>query len=137
MAKAKKRATPKVPYAFARKVMHSRVALLEACAGDTRPTTSSARSRSAADRREGGAAREAHEEEGQEDDASAHQADIEVELEVWLLVLGPGERDVGQEPGDALVDHVGLKPQGQQAVPEAPQAVAVDWTLLGGRRGPH
>ena len=34
MAKAKKRATPKVPYAFARKVMHSRDALLEACAGD-------------------------------------------------------------------------------------------------------
>ena len=80
---------------------------------------------------------EADEEEGQEDDAGAHQADIEVELEVGLLVLGPGERDVGQEPRDALVDHVGLEPQGQEAVPEAPQAVTVDWTLLWRWSGPH
>ena len=80
---------------------------------------------------------EADEEEGQEHDAGAHQADVEIELEVRLLVLGPGQSDVGQEPRDALVDHVGLEPEGEEAVPEAPQAVAVDWTLLGRRRGPH
>ena len=80
---------------------------------------------------------EADEEEGQENDACAHQAEIEVELEVGLLVLGPGERDVGQEPRDALVDHVGLEPEGQEPVPEAPQAVTVDWTLLGRWRSPH
>ena len=80
---------------------------------------------------------EADEEEWQEHDSGAHQADVEVELEVGLLVLGPGEGNVGQEPRDALVDDVGLQPEGEQAIPEAPQAVAVDWTLLGRRRGPH
>eukprot|EP00966_Prymnesium_polylepis_P033054 768944-Prymnesium_polylepis.1 len=34
MAKAKKGAMPKVPHAFGRKLMHSKDALLEACAGD-------------------------------------------------------------------------------------------------------
>ena len=80
---------------------------------------------------------EADEEEGQEHYASAHQAHVEVELEVGLLVLGPGQRDVGQEPRDALVDHVGLEAEGEEAIPEAPEAVTVNWTLLGRRRGPH
>ena len=69
---------------------------------------------------------EADEEEGQEDDPGAHQAHVEVELEVGLLVLGPGKRDVGKEPCDALVDHVGLEAEGEQAVPEAPEAVTVN-----------
>ena len=69
---------------------------------------------------------EADEEEGQEDDPGAHQAHVEVELEVGLLVLGPGKRDVGKEPCDALVDHVGLEAESEQAVPEAPEAVTVN-----------
>ena len=80
---------------------------------------------------------EAEEEEGQEADPGPHQTDVEVELQVGLLVLRPGQGDVGEEPRDALVDHVGLQGEGEEAVPEAPQAVAVHRALLGGRGRPH
>ena len=80
---------------------------------------------------------EADEEEGEEHHARAHQAHVEVELEVGLLVLGPGEGDVGEEARDALVHHIRLEAEGEEAVPEAPQAVTVHRALLGGRGRPH
>ena len=74
---------------------------------------------------------EADEEEGKEDDTSTNEANVEVQFEIGLFVLGPGEGDVGEEPRDTLVHHVGLEAEGQEAVPEAPEAVAVDWAFLG------
>ena len=70
---------------------------------------------------------EADEEEREQNDPGPHQTNVEVELEVGLLVLGPGQRDVGQEPCDALVDYVGLEAESEQAVPEAPEAVTVNY----------
>ena len=79
---------------------------------------------------------EADEEERKQDDSGSDETNVEVELQVGLFVLGPGQGDVGEEPGDALVDHVGLQGQGQDAVPEAPEAVTVHWALLGWRTSP-
>ena len=77
--------------------------------------------------------------EGEKDDTGAHQAHEEVQLEVGLLPVGPRQRDVDEEAADGAVHEVGLEGEHQEAVPQRPEAVAVDVAALalvvGGQAG--
>ena len=77
------------------------------------------------------------EEKWEKDDAGTDEPNIEVELKVGLSVFRPGKANVCEEPGDAVVDHVRLQRQCNDAIPKAPERVAVDGAFPLCRRTSH